>query len=135
MIKIYNILFESETDKYFEEPFGLVHAGNEFVLYDSSKYPNPECVAAYIKVKNTSQCPAAIEIANSVGVGDIHDGSNYMRSACVIAISKARAIFEPPLEVLKTRMIHIFKQLFPLIEYILIKDNNNIKYFYYEIGR
>lgn len=32
---------------------------------------------------------------NACGVDDIHDGVNYVRTACVIAVSKARDIFEP----------------------------------------
>lgn len=28
------------------------------------------------------------EIANAAGVGDMHDGVNFMRAACVIAVEK-----------------------------------------------
>ena len=35
----------------------------------------------------------------TVGMGDVHDGVNFMRSACVIAVEKAQATFEPMLEV------------------------------------
>ena len=35
------------------------------------------------------------EIVNACGVDDFHDGVNYTRTACVIAVSKARDIFEP----------------------------------------
>jgi len=30
------------------------------------------------------------EIANAAGVGDMHDGVNFMRAACVIAVEKVR---------------------------------------------
>ena len=35
----------------------------------------------------------------STGMGEIHDGVNFMRAACVIAIEKAQISFEPLLEV------------------------------------
>lgn len=35
------------------------------------------------------------EIVNACGVDDIHDGVNYVRTACVIAVSKSKEIFEP----------------------------------------
>lgn len=34
-----------------------------------------------------------------LGMGDVHDGVNFMRAACVIAVEKAKASFEPMLEV------------------------------------
>lgn len=30
------------------------------------------------------------EIANAAGVSDMHDGVNFMRAACVIAVEKVR---------------------------------------------
>ena len=35
------------------------------------------------------------EIVNACGIDDFHDGVNYTRTACVIAVSKARDMFEP----------------------------------------
>ncbi len=35
------------------------------------------------------------EIVNACGMEDTHDGVNYVRTACVIAVSKARDMFEP----------------------------------------
>lgn len=35
------------------------------------------------------------EIVNACGIDDFHDGVNYTRTACVIAVSKARDTFEP----------------------------------------
>ena len=32
-------------------------------------------------------------------MGDVHDGVNFMRAACVIAVEKAQQSFEPVLEV------------------------------------
>ena len=43
------------------------------------------------------QCPEVTreEIANACGLEDLHDGVNYMRTACVIAVTKAQQMFEP----------------------------------------
>ena len=30
------------------------------------------------------------EIANAAGISDMHDGVNFMRAACVIAVEKVR---------------------------------------------
>lgn len=40
----------------------------------------------------------------SLGMGDSHDGVNFMRAACVIAVEKAKSSFEPMLEVSKPKM-------------------------------
>jgi hypothetical protein len=40
-------------------------------------------------------CCRREEIVNACGVDDFHDGVNYMRTACVIAVSRARDMFEP----------------------------------------
>ena len=78
------------------------------------------------------------------GMGDVHDGVNFMRSACVIAVEKAQSSFDPMLEVqdtashavadltvdvscvvglvtqaLRHRMVHIMRRLFPIVEYML----------------
>ena len=45
----------------------------------------------------TSQCPDVTreEIANACGVDDLHDGINYTRTACVIAVARSQEMFEP----------------------------------------
>ena len=45
----------------------------------------------------TMACPdiSREEIVNACGVDELHDGVNYTRTACVIAISKAQDLFEP----------------------------------------
>jgi hypothetical protein len=35
------------------------------------------------------------QIANACGVDDMHDGVNYMRAACVIAVTRSMEVFEP----------------------------------------
>lgn len=59
------------------------------------------------------------EIANAGGINDIHDGTNFMRAACVIAVDKAQASFEPLLQALRLRTMHIMKRLFPIALYML----------------
>ena len=39
------------------------------------------------------------EIANAAGIGDVHNGVNFMRAAAVIAMEKAQQSFDPMLEV------------------------------------
>jgi len=62
------------------------------------------------------------EISNAVGLGDLHDGVNFMRAACVIAIEKARLSFDPVLENLRLRTVHVMKRLFSVIEYMIKRE-------------
>ena len=59
------------------------------------------------------------EVANAAGVGDTHDGVNFLRAACVIAVEKARTSFDPLLDSLKMRTGHIMDRLFPVAEFML----------------
>lgn len=59
------------------------------------------------------------EIANAAGLGESHDGINFMQAACVIALEKARTSFEPLLNALQTRMTHVMNRLYPVTEYML----------------
>jgi hypothetical protein len=43
--------------------------------------------------------PPSFSFSTILGMGDVHDGVNFMRAACVIAVEKAKASFEPMLEV------------------------------------
>jgi len=61
----------------------------------------------------------ADEIANAAGVNDVHDGTNYMRAACVIAVAKAQVSFDPLLEALQVRTRHIMRRLFPIVTHML----------------
>ncbi|QDZ22638.1 dynamin-like protein [Chloropicon primus] len=62
------------------------------------------------------------EIVNSCGVDDVHDGVNYTRTACVIAISKAKEVFEPYLYQLGFRMAHIARRMLPIGMHLLQRD-------------
>lgn len=59
------------------------------------------------------------EIANAAGIGDTHDGVNFLRAACVISLEKARNSFDPLLESLRLRMAHTMGRLCPIAEYML----------------
>ena len=67
------------------------------------------------------------EIANAAGMGEVHDGVNFMRAACVIAIEKAQQCFEPMLESLRHRSIHIMRRLFPIVEHMCNRYNPNFQ--------
>ncbi|KAG5179162.1 hypothetical protein JKP88DRAFT_201174 [Tribonema minus] len=62
------------------------------------------------------------EIANAAGMGDMHDGVNFMRAACVIAVEKARLGFDPLLESLRVRAVHVLKRVFAVVEHMLKRD-------------
>lgn len=66
------------------------------------------------------------EIANAAGIGDVHDGVNFMRAACVIAVEKAQSSFEPMLEALRHRASHIMRRMLPVVEDMLRKGSNTI---------
>lgn len=63
------------------------------------------------------------EIANAAGVGDTHDGVNFLRASCVIALEKARTSFDPLLEAFSNRMVHVMQRLYPVSEYMLRQKN------------
>ena len=67
------------------------------------------------------------EIANAAGMGDVHDGVNFMRAACIIAVEKAQCSFEPMLEALRYRAVHIMRRLFPIIEEMMKRGYENLE--------
>ncbi|EYU18514.1 hypothetical protein MIMGU_mgv1a0017941mg, partial [Erythranthe guttata] len=81
-------------------------------------------MAEYRFVVGGIKCPPITreEIVNACGVEDIHDGTNYSRTACVIAVAKARDTFEPFLHQLGGRLLHILKRLLPISVFLLQKD-------------
>lgn len=62
------------------------------------------------------------EIVNACGIDDFHDGVNYTRTACVIAVSKARDLFEPFLHQLGYRLAHVQRRMLPIAMHLLQKD-------------
>lgn len=55
------------------------------------------------------------EISNAAGMTDTHNGINFMRAACVIAMEKAEVSFDPMLESLRHRTEHIMKRIYPMV--------------------
>jgi len=64
------------------------------------------------------------EIVNACGVEDVHDGVNYTRTACVIAVTKAKEAFEPFLHQLGYRMAHVMRRMYPVAMHLMQKDSN-----------
>ncbi|KAE8009123.1 hypothetical protein FH972_005576 [Carpinus fangiana] len=91
-------------------------------LYGGAQYHR--AMAEFRFVVGGIKCPPIMreEIVNACGVEDIHDGTNYSRTACVIAVAKARDTFEPFLHQLGGRLLHILKRLLPISVYLLQKD-------------
>lgn len=65
----------------------------------------------------------ADEIANAAGMGETHNGVNFLRAACVIAMDKANQSFEPVLNALRVRLTHVMKRLFPIVE-IMVRQQS-----------
>ncbi|KAL5704505.1 ARP2/3 actin-organizing complex subunit Arc5 [Ranunculus cassubicifolius] len=93
-------------------------------LYGGAQYHR--AMAEFRFVVGATKCPPITreEIVNACGVEDIHDGTNYSRTACVIAVAKARDTFEPFLHQLGFRLLHILKRLLPISVYLLKKEGD-----------
>lgn len=91
-------------------------------LYGGAQYHR--AMAEFRLVVGSIKCPPITreEIVNACGVEDIHDGTNYSRTACVIAVAKARDTFEPFLHQLSFRLLYILKRLSPISVFLLEKD-------------
>ncbi|XP_021280384.1 dynamin-like protein ARC5 [Herrania umbratica] len=91
-------------------------------LYGGAQYHR--AMAEFRFIVGGIKCPPITreEIVNACGVEDIHDGTNYSRTACVIAVAKARDTFEPFLHQLGCRLLHVLKRLLPISIYLLQKD-------------
>nr|XP_043621995.1 dynamin-like protein ARC5 isoform X2 [Erigeron canadensis] len=91
-------------------------------LYGGAQYHR--AMAEFRFVVGGIKCPPITreEIVNACGVEDIHDGTNYSRTACVIAVAKARDTFEPFLHQLGSRLLYILKRLLPISVYLLQKE-------------
>ena len=76
------------------------------------------------------------EIANAAGVGEVHDGVNFLRASCVIALEKARTTFDPMLDALRIRMTHVMGRICPVSEYMLVqKKERKSSYSHSNLGR
>ncbi|EEC68953.1 hypothetical protein OsI_37679 [Oryza sativa Indica Group] len=94
-------------------------------LYGGAQYHR--AMAEFRLVVGSIKCPPITreEIVNACGVEDIHDGTNYSRTACVLAVAKARDTFEPYLHQLGFRLLYIMKRLIPISAFLLEKDGEN----------
>jgi hypothetical protein len=74
------------------------------------------------------------EIANAAGLGETHDGVNFLQAACVISVEKARTSFEPLLSALQLRMAHVMDRLCPVTEYMLRegRERSKVNYMHLE---
>uniref|UniRef100_A0A0E0FA45 Dynamin-type G domain-containing protein n=2 Tax=Oryza meridionalis TaxID=40149 RepID=A0A0E0FA45_9ORYZ len=88
-------------------------------LYGGAQYHR--AMAEFRLVVGSIKCPPITreEIVNACGVEDIHDGTNYSRTACVLAVAKARDTFEPYLHQLGFRLLYIMKRLIPISAFLL----------------
>ena len=70
------------------------------------------------------RCPPVSreEIVNACGMDEVHDGVNYTRTACVIAVAKAREAFQPFIFQLGFRLAHIMRRLLPISMYMLQRE-------------
>ena len=67
------------------------------------------------------------EIANAAGIGETHDGVNFLHASCTIALEKARVSFEPMLGRLQMRLMHVMNRLGPVTEYMLREQRERTK--------
>ncbi|EFJ19523.1 hypothetical protein SELMODRAFT_110974 [Selaginella moellendorffii] len=91
-------------------------------LYGGAQYHR--AMAEFRFVVGGMKCPVITreEIVNACGVEDMHDGTNYFRTACVIAVAKGRDVFEPFLHQLGFRLSHVLRRLLPIALFLLQKD-------------
>ncbi|KAI8476585.1 MAG: P-loop containing nucleoside triphosphate hydrolase protein [Monoraphidium minutum] len=101
-------------------PAGLPNANMR--LYGGAQFHR--AMAEFRLAIGQMTCPdiSREEIVNACGVDDVHDGVNYVRTACVIAVSKARDIFEPFMHQLGYRLAHVLRRLLPVAMYLLQRD-------------
>ncbi|XP_014758379.1 dynamin-like protein ARC5 isoform X2 [Brachypodium distachyon] len=112
-----------EKARLFHDSFLTKNAGMR--LYGGAQYHR--AMAEFRLVVGSIKCPPITreEIVNASGVEDIHDGTNYSRTACVIAVAKARDTFEPFLHQLGFRLLYILKRLSPISVFLLEKDGEH----------
>jgi len=115
--------------------------GGAFVLPDGKPLaPSPTLANAHMRLYGGAQyhramaefrsgvgslpCPdiSREEIVNACGVDEFHDGVNYTRTACVIAVAKAADVLEPLVHQLGFRVAHVLRRLLPVSMHLLARD-------------
>lgn len=93
-------------------------------LFGGAQYHR--CIREFTVAARHMRVPSVTEdeIANAAGMGDVHDGVNFMRAACVIAVEKAQQSFDPLLEALRHRATHIMRRLYPIVEHAIKKSSS-----------
>ena len=91
-------------------------------LYGGAQYHR--AMAEFRRAVGGLPCPdiSREEIVNACGVDDFHDGVNYTRTACIIAVSKAADVLEPFIHQLGFRFAHILRRMLPIAMHLLAKD-------------
>ena len=82
--------------------------------------------AEFRKVMGSIKCPHVNRelIANATGVNEMHDGADVVRTACIIAVAKAKEIFQPFLFQLGYRLSHILRKAPSIIMHMLRKSGS-----------
>ena len=94
----------------------------EMRLFGGAQYHR--ALEEFRAVVSAVRCPAISreDIINSCGVDEVHDGVNYTRTACVIAVARAKETFEPYVHQLGFRLAHVARRLLPVAMYLLQKE-------------
>lgn len=130
------------TPERFGETLADEHTrGGSFILPDGRALPVPASLPnAHMRLYGGAQfhramsefrlsvgalaCPdiSREEIVNACGLDDFHDGVNYVRTACVIAVAKAKDMFEPFVHQLGYRLAHVLRRLLPIAMNLLQRE-------------
>jgi len=94
----------------------------EMRLFGGAQYQR--ALEEFRQIVGEVQCPQVSreDIINACGVDEVHDGVNYTRTACVIAVSRAKDTFEPFVHQLGFRLAHIARRMLPVAMYLLQKE-------------
>jgi len=113
--------FVSGEGRALAAPPGLPNA--HMRLYGGAQYHR--AMAEFRAAVGSIPCPdiAREEIVNACGVDDFHDGVNYTRTACVIAVSKARDALEPVIHQLGFRFAHVLRRMLPIAMHLLARED------------
>ena len=101
---------------------GIEVPNGDMRLFGGAQYHR--ALEEFRAIVSAVNCPTVSreDIINSCGVDEVHDGVNYTRTACVIAVARARETFEPYVHQLGFRLAHIARRLLPVAMYLLQKE-------------
>lgn len=115
------------SDRTWERLVELEVGNHDHRLYGGSQYHRT--LREFHLATRCLRLPSITEdeIANAAGIGESHDGVNFLHAACVIALEKARISFDPLLRALQLRMKHVMDRLCPVTEYMLRETRERAK--------